>query len=203
MIHGIPKSAVAVSPTLRLRVKCGATLDDGLLAMTNEPPRPASWRASGLRWLWLAAAVIVLDQVTKYWIEQQFVLGDRLPLLPVLDIVRAHNPGAAFSFLAGAGGWQRWFFTLLASGVSIAIIVWLRRLPFVGHKMLGVGLALIMGGAIGNVIDRLEHGYVIDFILAHWWNQAYFPAFNVADSAITIGAVCVLLDAFFEHRRGR
>ncbi|MCB1624713.1 MAG: signal peptidase II [Pseudomonadales bacterium] len=165
--------------------------------------RPVTWRASGLRWLWITALVILLDQLTKFWIEQRFLLGERLPVLPVLDITRAHNPGAAFSFLAAAGGWQRWFFTFLAGGVSIAIIIWLRRLPFVGHKMLGVGLAFIMGGALGNVIDRLEHGFVIDFVLAHWFNQAFFPAFNVADMAINVGAALVLLDAFLEHRRAR
>ncbi len=170
--------------------------------MTNDPPRPAHWRQSGARWLWIAALVVVADQITKQWIEQNFVLGERWPVLPVLDIVRAHNPGAAFSFLAGAGGWQRWFFTALATGVSVAIVVWLRRLPLASHKVLSAGLALIMGGAIGNVIDRLEHGFVVDFILAHWWNEHFFPAFNVADSAITLGAVLILFDAVLEHRRG-
>jgi signal peptidase II len=169
----------------------------------DAPPRPDSWRESGITSLWVAVVIIGLDQLTKLWIEGNFQLGERVPVLPVLDIVRAHNPGAAFSFLAGAGGWQRWFFTVLALGVSIALVLWLRALPRATHKLLIGGLALILGGAIGNVIDRLEHGFVIDFILAHWFDQAYFPAFNVADSAITVGAGMVLLDAFLAWRRER
>jgi signal peptidase II len=169
----------------------------------DAPPRPASWRHSGIAWLWIAVLVIVLDQLTKFWIESHFALGERVPVLPVLDIVRAHNPGAAFSFLAGAGGWQRWFFTALALGVSVALVVWLRGLPMATHKLLISGLTLILGGAIGNVIDRLEHGFVIDFVLAHWFDRAYFPAFNVADAAITVGAALVLLDAVLAWRRER
>jgi signal peptidase II len=169
----------------------------------DSPPRPAEWRQSGIAWLWLAVVVIAFDQITKLWIENNFLLGERLEILPVFDIVRAHNPGAAFSFLAGAGGWQRWFFTVLAVGVSIALVIWLRALPIVTHRLLIAGLALILGGAIGNVLDRLEHGYVVDFILAHWFDRAYFPAFNIADSAITVGAVLVLLDGFLAWRRER
>jgi signal peptidase II len=156
--------------------------------------------ASGIRWLWISVLVIAVDQLTKLWIERTMVLGDSFHVLPVLDIVRAHNPGAAFSFLADAGGWQRWGFTLLAVGVSIALVVWLRRLALTTHAMLAFGLALILGGAIGNVIDRVEHGYVVDFVLVHW-GSSYFPAFNVADSAISIGAVLVILDAILEGRR--
>jgi signal peptidase II len=123
-------------------------------------------------------------------------------VLPVLDITRLHNPGAAFSFLAGAGGWQRWFFTVLAVVVSGAIIHWLRSLDGARQKLLATGLALVLGGAIGNVIDRVRFGYVVDFIHAHW-NQAYFPAFNVADSAISIGAALIILDALLDWRRSR
>jgi signal peptidase II len=156
--------------------------------------------ASGIRWLWISVLVIAADQLTKLWIERTMALGDSFHVLPVLDIVRAHNPGAAFSFLADAGGWQRWGFTLLAVGVSIALVVWLRRLALTTHALLAFGLALILGGAIGNVIDRVEHGYVVDFVAVHW-GSAYFPAFNVADSAISIGAVLVIIDAILEGRQ--
>jgi signal peptidase II len=156
--------------------------------------------ASGIRWLWISVLVIAADQLSKLWIERNMVLGDVVSVLPVLDIVRAHNPGAAFSFLADAGGWQRWAFSLLAVGVSIALVFWLRRLALTTHALLAFGLALILGGAIGNVIDRFEHGYVVDFIHAHW-GAAYFPAFNVADSAISVGAVLVIIDAILEGRR--
>jgi signal peptidase II len=156
--------------------------------------------ASGIRWLWISVLVIAADQLTKLWIERTMVLGDTFTVLPVLDIVRAHNPGAAFSFLADAGGWQRWAFTLLAVGVSIALVFWLRKLALTTHALLAFGLALILGGAIGNVIDRFEHGYVVDFVHVHW-GSSYFPAFNVADSAISIGAILVILDAILEGRR--
>jgi signal peptidase II len=156
--------------------------------------------ASGIRWLWISLLVIVLDQLSKLWIERTLVLGESFTVLPVLDIVRAHNTGAAFSFLASAGGWQRWAFSALAIGVSIGLLFWLRRLALATHALLVFGLALILGGAIGNVIDRIEHGYVVDFVHAHW-GVHYFAAFNVADSAISIGAVLVILDALFEGRR--
>jgi signal peptidase II len=130
------------------------------------------------------------------------MLHDSFPVLPVLDIVRAHNFGAAFSFLDDAGGWQRWAFTILAVGVSIALVFWLRKLALATQGLLAFGLALILGGAIGNVIDRVEHGYVVDFIHVHW-GPHFFPAFNVADSAISIGAVLVVLDSLLESRRSR
>jgi signal peptidase II len=156
--------------------------------------------ASGIRWLWISILVIAVDQLTKLWIERTMMLGDAIHVLPVLDIVRAHNPGAAFNFLADAGGWQRWAFSVLAVGVSIALVFWLRRLALTTHALLAFGLALILGGAIGNVIDRFEHGYVVDFILTHW-GTAYFPAFNVADAAISVGAGLVIIDAIMEGRR--
>jgi signal peptidase II len=165
----------------------------------NEAVKP-SLGASGLRLLWISVLVIVVDQLTKLWIERTMLLGDSFAVLPVLDIVRAHNSGAAFSFLATAGGWQRWAFSLLAVAVSIGIIYWLRTIARATHALLASGLALILGGAIGNVIDRIEHGFVVDFIYAHW-DVHYFPAFNVADSAISIGAGLVILDALREWRR--
>jgi len=157
---------------------------------------------SGIRWLWISLLVIVVDQLSKLWIERTMSLGDSFVVLPVLDIVRAHNTGAAFSFLADAGGWQRWAFTLLAIGVSIALVFWMRKLALATQGLLAFGLTLIVGGAIGNVIDRVEHGYVVDFVHAHW-GPHYFPAFNVADAAISIGAVLVILDSLLEGRARR
>jgi signal peptidase II len=159
-------------------------------------------KSSGIRWLWISLLVIATDQLSKLWIERTLQLGEGFAALPVLDIVRAHNAGAAFSFLATAGGWQRWAFTLVALVISVALVVWLRKLSVATHKVLAGGITLILGGAIGNVIDRFEHGYVVDFLSAHW-GTAYFPAFNVADAAISIGAACVILDAIFEARHER
>jgi signal peptidase II len=123
-------------------------------------------------------------------------------LLPVLDIVLTYNTGAAFSMLADAAGWQRWLFVALALGVSVTLVVWLRRLAAATQGLIACGLALIIGGALGNMLDRLRLGHVIDFVHAHW-GQHYFPAFNVADSAITVGAALLLLDALREARGGR
>src|SRR5688572_17445906 len=159
----------------------------------SEHLKPAHWKESGIRWLWIAALVIIIDQLTKLWIEKSMVLGESIYILPVFNIVRAHNPGAAFSFLADAGGWQRWAFSIFAIGASIAFVYWLRAVSLATQALLACGLALILGGAVGNVIDRLEHGFVVDFVQVHW-DGAYFPAFNVADAAITIGAVLVILD---------
>jgi signal peptidase II len=157
---------------------------------------------SGWRWLPLSALIIAIDQASKVWVERRFELYESIPLLPVFDLTYLRNTGAAFSFLAGAGGWQRWFFTLLALGVSVGIIVWLRGVHARAQAWLAAGLALILGGALGNVIDRLRHGYVIDFVHVHW-QEHYFPAFNVADAAITVGAACVIIDALLETRRAR
>ena len=149
-------------------------------------------------WLWLSLAVIVLDQVTKFLVTRFIDLYERVFVLPVLDFTLLHNTGAAFSLLADASGWQRGFFITLGLAVSVGLVAWIWRLPR-GERLLPIALALIVGGAVGNVIDRVLHGYVIDFIHAHW-GGAYFPAFNIADSAITIGAGLLLLDAFREHR---
>jgi len=151
-------------------------------------------------WLLLSVLVVLTDQASKYYIAQHFGEFEHITLLPVLDVTRMHNVGAAFSFLASASGWQRWVFIGLAGVVSVGIIVWLLRLKERAHLLLACGLALVLGGALGNVIDRIRLGYVIDFIHFHW-DRAYFPAFNVADSAITVGAACLLLDALIEGRR--
>jgi signal peptidase II len=156
---------------------------------------------SRARWLLVPLAVVVADQATKMWIVHHLGEFEVTSVFPVLDITLMHNVGAAFSFLAGASGWQRWFFILLSSGVSVALTVWLLRLPRTARSLLALGLSLVLGGALGNVIDRIRLGSVVDFIHFHW-NQAYFPAFNVADSAITVGAACLLLDALFEQKRG-
>ncbi len=158
--------------------------------------------ASGWRWLPLSVVIIIADRVVKLWITHHFAPLERVHVLKVLDIILTYNTGAAFSFLADASGWQRWLFVLLALGVSAALIVWMRRLDARVHGLIACGLALIVGGALGNLIDRLTTGRVVDFIHVHW-GRAYFPAFNIADSAITIGAALLLLDAWRESRRAR
>lgn len=170
--------------------------------MSESAVRNVPWMQSGWRWLPLSFALVVFDQWTKGWIERHYELGEYTPVFFWLDIIRLHNPGAAFSFLADAGGWQRWFFTIFAVGVSVMLIVWLRKVRLKTEPILAIALALVLSGAVGNVIDRIEHGYVVDFIHVHW-QQAYFPAFNVADSAITIGAILLLWDAFADWRRQR
>jgi len=154
---------------------------------------------NGWRWMLLSVLIVILDQLSKFYIAGHYGEFEYTRLLPVLDITLMHNVGAAFSFLASASGWQRWFFIALAVSVSVAIAWWLARLPPSAHKLTAAGLALVLGGAVGNVVDRIRIGSVVDFIHFHW-HQAYFPAFNVADSAITVGAGLLLLDAVFEMR---
>jgi len=157
---------------------------------------------SGWRWLPLSVVLIVADQWTKGLVETRFVLGESLPVWFWFDLTRLHNAGAAFSFLAGQDGWQIGFLSVLAVLVSVALVIWLRSLDARRDVVLCAALALVLAGAIGNVIDRIEHGYVVDFIHVHW-QGAYFPAFNVADSAITVGAVLLLLDALRDWRASR
>ena len=157
-------------------------------------------RGRAASWLLLSALVVVADQLSKAYITRHFLEFEFTRILAVLDITRMHNVGAAFSFLASASGWQRWVFIGLAIVVSVGITIWLIRLPRGVHALLAGGLALVLGGALGNVIDRIRLGYVIDFIHFHW-DRAYFPAFNVADSAITVGAAFLVLDALLEGRR--
>ena len=156
--------------------------------------------ASGWRWLPVAAAVIALDQLSKAWIVRHVNYGGIIHLLPVLDLTLRYNPGAAWSLLAGAGGWQRWLFTGLAVAVGLGLLAWLRRIDARAHRLLAFALTLIMAGAIGNLIDRLYLGHVVDFILAHW-DTSEFPAFNVADSSITVGAALLLLDTWTDRKR--
>jgi len=152
-------------------------------------------------WMWLGvtAVVIALDWFTKQRVTEALELYRPVEVLPWLNLMLAHNYGAAFSFLSDAGGWQRWFFVALAAGVSAVLVVWLLRLPR-REWVTGLGLALVLGGAVGNLIDRIQLGYVVDFIDVHFRGWHY-PAFNVADSAITCGVILLLLDALILSRR--
>ena len=153
-----------------------------------------------LPWLGLALLILIADQFTKVLILGAYRLGDATPITSFFNIVRAHNTGAAFNFLAGASGWQRWLFTGI--GVAAAVfIVWMLK-AHAGQKLFSFAMACILGGAIGNVVDRMLHGYVLDFLDFHLAGR-HFPAFNVADSAITIGAVCLILDELLRVRRGK
>ena len=158
-------------------------------------------------WLGLAVFVIVADQVTKTLIVNAFQLGDSVTITSFFNLVRAHNPGAAFSFLAGAGGWQRWFFVGIGV-VASAFIVWMLR-RHGDQRLFCFALTMILGGAVGNVVDRLIHGYVVDFlqfrfaVLEPLFHGGYFPSFNIADSAITLGAICLILDELLRVRRSR
>ena len=156
--------------------------------------------ASPLPWLGLALIILIADQFTKTLILGYYRLGDATYITSFFNVVRAHNTGAAFSFLADSSGWQRWFFTAIGVGAAL-FIVWLLR-SHAGQKLFSFALACIMGGAIGNVIDRLMHGYVVDFLDFHIAGR-HFPAFNVADSAITIGALCLVFDELIRVRKGR
>lgn len=158
-------------------------------------------------WLGLAAVLVAADQVTKQLILASYQLGDSTTITGFFNIVRAHNTGAAFSFLADAGGWQRWFFTGIGVAAAVFIVWMLRSHP--GQKLFAFALACILGGALGNVIDRLLHGYVVDFFDFHWaflagiFPGGHFPAFNIADAAITVGAVALILDEILRVRRSR
>ena len=153
-----------------------------------------------LPWLVLALILLIADQFTKVLILGYYQLGDSSPVTGFFNIVRVHNSGAAFSFLASASGWQRWFFTAIGLGAAVFIFYMLRAHP--GQKLFSFALACILGGAIGNVIDRLLHGYVVDFLDFHYAGT-HFPAFNIADSAISVGAACLILDELLRVRRAR
>ncbi|MGD8576820.1 MAG: signal peptidase II [Thiohalophilus sp.] len=170
-----------------------------------------------LKWLWLSAALVLLDQLSKGLASYYLVLHQPVELLPIFNLTLMHNSGAAFSFLSDAGGWQRWFFATVSIIISAAIILWLKRLK---HEPLqAASLALILGGAVGNLIDRLLHGYVIDFLDVYYkgvecmpmffnWTrggqpECHWPAFNVADSSITVGVVLILVDTLRQHLEDR
>ena len=152
-----------------------------------------------LVWVGLSIVAIILDQWTKWIATEHLIYGQQNPVLPFLNWTLLHNYGAAFSFLSDAGGWQRYFFTGLAGVVSIIFLFWLMRMP---KKMmvLPAAIALILGGAVGNLIDRVSLGYVVDFI-HFYYNNSHFPAFNIADSAITLGTILLLIDTFFLEKQ--
>jgi signal peptidase II len=156
--------------------------------------------AGMLQWLGLATIILMADQFTKVMILGFYQLGDSTYVTSFFNVVRAHNSGAAFSFLAGASGWQRWFFTVIGV-LAAGLILWLLK-SHAGQRLFAFSMACILGGAIGNVIDRVRFGYVVDFLDFHWHGW-HFPAFNVADSAITVGAACLILDELLRVRRGR
>jgi signal peptidase II len=164
--------------------------------LNEETKKPKRRYASFVLWMSIAAIVVILDQLTKWMIVKWVPLYDKIPVNNFINITHQRNTGAAFSFLADASGWQRWFFVTLAAVVSGYIMYWLWKIRGEGQVILSAGLALVLGGAIGNVVDRLLLGSVVDFIqvfIAGW----PFPSFNVADSAITVGAACLIIDALF------
>ncbi len=153
-----------------------------------------------LPWLGLALVLLIVDQFTKVLVLGYYRLGDSTRVTDFFNLVRVHNEGAAFSFLADAAGWQRWFFTAVGVGAALFIVWMLRSHP--GQRLFAFAMSCILGGAIGNVIDRVLHGYVVDFLQFHYAGW-YFPSFNVADSAITIGAISLILDELLRVRRAR
>lgn len=170
--------------------------------MARQPGGRGAASGGGGMVLWLAWALVVVlvDQFTKVLILGYYQLGDSTPVASFFNVVRWHNTGAAFNFLANAGGWQRWLFT--AIGVTAAaLILWLLK-THAGQKLFAFAMASILGGAVGNVLDRVLYGFVVDFLDFHWKGW-HFPAFNVADSAITLGATCLILDELMRVRRGR
>lgn len=170
------------------------------MSVSSSSGQPANGARPFWRWLALALLVVVLDQLSKQWILQHYHWGEFTPVTQFFNIVRAHNTGAAFSFLADQGGWQRWFFVAIAA-LAALLILWQLRVQG-QQRLASAALALILGGAIGNVIDRIAHGYVVDFLDFHW-RGAHFPAFNVADMAITLGVVGVLLAELLRWRQER
>ena len=174
---------------------------------TPKSPRRTASSTSLALWLGLALLVILADQITKTLVIGQFALGDSVGVYSFFNLVRVHNSGAAFSFLAGASGWQRWFFVGLGAVASVFIVWMLKKYP--SQRLFCAAISLILGGALGNVIDRLLHGYVVDFLQFHWsflaplFPGGFFPAFNIADSAITLGAIGLIADELLRVRSGR
>lgn len=146
-----------------------------------------------LKWLWLSALIVIFDQLSKYMASHLLVMYEAVAVMPMFNFTLMHNTGAAFSFLSDAGGWQRWFFTIIALVISAVIFIWIRRLNS-DQQLQAIGLSLVLGGALGNVIDRVLLGHVVDFIQIYY-KQWYWPAFNIADSAISIGVVLLIFDS--------
>ena len=154
---------------------------------------------TALRWLWISSLVIFLDQFSKYGISAAFSLHEHYPITSWFSLVLLHNTGAAFSFLSSETGWQRWFFVSIAVFISLILVIWIKRTT-PREVLLPCAIALVLGGSVGNLIDRIVHGYVIDFILVHY-KHWYFPAFNLADAAITTGAVFIALHTLFPRKQ--
>jgi len=162
----------------------------------NQSLEPSWGTKRFIVWMVIAVVIVLADQMTKWAIIRWLPLYGSVPLNDFINLTHQQNTGAAFSFLAGASGWQRWFFVVLAAAVSAVIAVWLWRIRNEGHLVLAGGLTLVLGGAMGNVIDRIRLGYVTDFIQV-WFGSWAFPSFNVADSAITVGAALLIIDSLF------
>lgn len=150
------------------------------------------------KWLWISGTVVVADQISKLIADRLLELHVQVPVMPSFNFTLIYNAGAAFSFLSNAGGWQRWLFSLLAIAVCFVLFIWLRRLDS-GEKWTAIGLSLVLGGALGNLIDRMVYGYVIDFI-QWYYKEFYWPTFNIADSAITVGASILVIGNVFVNR---
>ncbi|MBT1443520.1 signal peptidase II [Shewanella sp. JM162201] len=157
-----------------------------------------TWKESGLRWYWVVVVVFLADQLSKQWVLANFDLYESVNILPFFNFTYVRNYGAAFSFLHDAGGWQRWLFTVVAVGFSVILTIWLRKQHW-SLTRLNLAYTLVIGGALGNLIDRLMHGYVVDF-LDFFWNTSHYPAFNIADAAIFVGAVLIIIDSFREQK---
>ncbi|MEC4727809.1 signal peptidase II [Shewanella sp. D64] len=162
---------------------------------------PTNWKDSGLRWYWVVILVFIADQLSKQWVLSNFEYRESIELLPFFNFTYLRNYGAAFSFLSDAGGWQRWLFTIVAVGFSTLLTVWLRKQPAQMWR-LNLAYTLVIGGALGNLIDRLQHGFVVDF-LHFYWNTSHFPAFNIADSAICVGAGLIIIDSIITERNDK
>lgn len=160
-----------------------------------------NFKETGLAWLWLTVIFFVLDQITKQWVAQTFDYRETLAVMPYFNLTYVHNPGAAFSFLADQPGWQRWFFTAIATTASIVFLVWMAKTPR-SNSLLGIAFALLLSGALGNLTDRVLFGYVIDF-LDFYIGQSHWPAFNVADSAIFVGAALMIIDSFKAENKSK
>lgn len=154
-----------------------------------------------LKWTAISFIIVILDQITKAMATANLIMFDPVAIMPMLNFTLMHNEGAAFSFLSDAGGWQRWFFTVIASVVSVALIIWIKKLS-PQEKGMAISLSLILGGAIGNLIDRVRFGYVVDFVDVYY-NTAHWPAFNIADAAISVGAVVMIIYSFREENKDK
>ena len=164
-----------------------------MLNQVGTAKKPATAAQSGLRWLWLGVIFLIIDQVTKLWVAANFELFETVAVIPMFSFTYVHNEGAAFSFLGSAGGWQRWFFTAIAVVISSLLLYWMRALDK-SEKLLAIAYSLVLSGAIGNLIDRVSYGYVIDFI--HLYYESYqWPVFNVADISICVGAGLIIFEA--------